>query len=290
MTKLKKILPICLIGICTLLTTSCTTDTMDGITIATSSYPIEYLTTILYEEHANITKLYPDDVDINDYKITNKLIKDTSLNNLFIYNGLTNDKDIATSLLKKNNKIKIIDGTFGMSNTYGIETLWLDPSNILMVAQNIRNGLTEYVSNTKLTDDINEKYNTLKIELSSLDAELKLISENSSNKTIVVANEELKFLEKYGFKVYSIEETNNLTDKTKYEVETLYETKKANYVFLLGNTKESQYIKSLKEKFNIKILYLNDLTNIKEEERNNEKNLITLFKENLDNIKKETYE
>lgn len=290
MTKLKKILPICLIGICTLFTTSCTTDTMDGITIATSSYPIEYLTTILYEEHANITKLYPDDVDINDYKITNKLIKDTSLNNLFIYNGLTNDKDIATSLLKKNNKIKIIDGTFGMSNTYGIETLWLDPSNILMVAQNIRNGLTEYVSNTKLTDDINEKYNTLKIELSSLDAELKLISENSSNKTIVVANEELKFLEKYGFKVYSIEETNNLTDKTKYEVEMLYETKNANYVFLLGNTKESQYIKSLKEKFNIKILYLNDLTNIKEEERNNEKNLITLFKENLDNIKKETYE
>ena len=290
MIKLKRILPIFIIGICTLLTTGCTTDTMDGITISTSNYPIEYLTNVLYGEHSNVTKLYPDDVNIKDYKITSKLLKDTSENNLFIYNGLTNDKDTATSLLKKNKKIKIIDGTFGMSNTYGIDSIWLDPSNILMVAQNIKNGLIEYVSNTKLTDDINSKYEELKIELSSLDAELKLISENSSNKTIVVANDSLKFLEKYGFKIYSIEENNSLTDKTKYDVASLFENRNISYIFALNNTKETKTVQSLKEKYNIEIIYLNSLMNIKEEERNNEANLITLFKENLDNIKKETYE
>lgn len=290
MIKAKRIISIFIIGMCALFMTGCTTDTMDGITIATSNYPIEYLTSVLYKEHSNITKLYPDDVNIKDYKITSKLLKDTSENNLFIYNGLTNDKDTATSLLKKNKKIKIIDGSFGMSNTYGTDSMWLDPSNILMVAQNIKNGLIEYVSNTKLTDDINSKYEELKINLSSLDAELKLISENSSNKTIVVANDSLKFLEKYGFTIYSIEENNNLTDKTKYDVSSLFETGNVSYIFALNHTKETKTVQSLKEKYNIEIIYLNSLINIKEEERNNEADLITLFKENLDNIKKETYE
>ena len=65
-----------------------------------------------------------------------------------------------------------------MSNTYGYKGIWLDPSNILMVAQNIKNGLKEYVSNTKLSEEIDTNYENLKIKLSELDAEVKLISEN----------------------------------------------------------------------------------------------------------------
>ncbi|MGN0974123.1 MAG: metal ABC transporter substrate-binding protein [Bacilli bacterium] len=290
MKKRIKFITTIAILLCTFLLTGCTTDTMDGITISTSNYTLEYLTSSLYNEHATITKLYPDDVNIYEYKITNKLIKDVSKNNLFIYNGLTNDNDIAKSLLKKNNKIKIIDGTFGMSNTYGYKGIWLDPSNILMVAQNIKNGLKEYVSNTKLSEEIDANYENLKIKLSELDAEVKLISENSTYKNLVVANDELKFLEKYGFKIYSIANDNEITDKIKYDVEYLIESKQVDYIIALNNTKDNETIKYLKDKYNIEVLYLNDLTNITEENRKNEVDLITLFQENLDNIKKETYE
>lgn len=290
MIKIKKAIPLFIVGICALFTTGCTTDTMDGITISTSSYPIEYLTTSLYNEHSIVTKLYPDDVNINTYKLTNKLLKDTSKNNLFIYNGLGRDKDTATTLLQKNKKIKIIDGTFGMSSISEDGAIWLDPSNILMVAQNIRNGLKEYVSNTKLSEEIDMNYENLKISLSELDAELKLIGENSSNKNIVIANDSLSFLQKYGFKTYSIEENDNLTDKAIYDVEYLFESGQVSYIFVLGNTKDTKTIKSLKEKYNVEILNLNDLRNITEEERKNESNLLTMFSENLDKIKKETYE
>lgn len=290
MKKIIKFTTILIVTIFTFLFTGCTTDTMDGITISTSNYTLEYLTSSLYNEHATITKLYPDDVNIYDYKITNKLIKDVSKNNLFIYNGLTDDNDIAKSLLKKNNKIKIIDGTFGMSNTYGYKGIWLDPSNILMVAQNIKNGLKEYVSNTKLSEEIDTNYENLKIKLSELDAEVKLISENSTSKNLIVANDELKFLEKYGFTIYSIANDEAITDKIKYDVKNLIENGQVDYIIALNNTKENKTIKDLKNQYNIEILYLNDLTNINEEDRKNEVDLITMFQDNLDNIKKETYE
>ena len=44
--------------------TGCTKDNMEDIEIITTSYPIEYITTRLYGEHALINSVYPDDTDI----------------------------------------------------------------------------------------------------------------------------------------------------------------------------------------------------------------------------------
>ena len=44
------------------------------------------------------------------------------------------------------------------------------------------------------------------------------MSSNSKYTTIIVDNNALKFLEKYGFTVISIEETDSLTQKVKNEV------------------------------------------------------------------------
>ena len=287
--KKLKLLPIFLIGLSIFLLTGCTTDTMDGINIESSSYPIEYLTKELYSEHATITKLYPDDVNTQTYKITDKLLKDTSEKHLFIYNGLTKEKDIANKLLKINNKIKIIDCTYGMTTSYGTETLWMDPSNMLMVATNIRKGLEEYVTSNNITKEIESNYNDLKIELSQLDAELKVISENSTNKNIVVANDSLKFLNKYGFNTHSLDNSKNLSQKEIYDIEKLFEDKSVTYILAINRTKDNDITKQLKEKYKIEVLYLDDLNNIKEEDRKNQVNLITMFNNNLELIKKETY-
>lgn len=284
-----KLLPIFLIGLSIFLLTGCTTDTMDGIEIETSSYPIEYLTNKLYSDHSNITKLYPDDVNINTYKITDKLLKDTSEKNLFIYNGLTKEKDIANKLLKIDHKIKIIDCTYGMTSSYDNETLWIDPSNMLMITTNIRKGLKEYVTSNNIAKEIDKNYSELKIDLSQLDAELKLISENSTNKNIVIANNSLKFLDKYGFNTYSIDESNTLSQKDIYNIEQLFQNGSVSYIFALNRTKDNSTIKRLKETYKVEVLYINDLNNIKEEDRNNGVDLITMFNDNLELIKQETY-
>ena len=286
----KKLIFLFIIGFTILLTSGCSTDNMDGIDIVATAYPMEYFATELYQDHANIKKLYPDDSNIDTYKVTKKLLKDTSENNLFIYNGLSDEKDFAKTLLKNNNKIKIIDGTYGMVKTNKDTALWLDPSNILMIAQNIKNGLIEYITSAKLEEEVKTNYDELKIKLSSLDAELKLISENSKNKNLVIANDSLNFLNKYGFATYSIEENDNLNERRKSDVRYLIENGDIDYIIALENTKDTEFLTQLKQDYNIEVLYLDNLKNIKEEDRKNEITFIEKFNNNLELIKKETYE
>ncbi len=88
-----------------------------------------------------------------------------------------------------------------------------------MMSQNIKNGLEEYITNSYLKKEIDDRYKELQVTLSELDAEIKLTAENATYKTIVVSNDTLKFLEKYGFTVYSLDDRNSApTEKTINDV------------------------------------------------------------------------
>ena len=176
-------------------------DNLEGINIVTSVYPIEYVTSYLYKDHANISSIYPDAVDTYTYSLSKKQISDYSKEDLFIYNGLSTDKDITVSFLEKNKNMLIIDASYGMEYTYDISELWLNPSNLLMVTQNIKNGLKEYITNSYLEKELDEKYKELELKLSELDAEIKKTATNATRNTIVVNSDALKYLEKYGFTV-----------------------------------------------------------------------------------------
>ena len=56
-----------------------------------------------------------------------------------------------------NKNIKIIDTSMSMEYSNEVEELWLDPSNFLMLAQNIKNGLQEYINDPYLRKQIEEK-------------------------------------------------------------------------------------------------------------------------------------
>ena len=57
--------------------------------------------------------------------------------------------------------------------------------------------LDEYIDNTYLKLEIDEKYQQVKLELSELDANLKTTVENATKKTIYTNSKSLSFLEKY---------------------------------------------------------------------------------------------
>lgn len=263
-------------------------DDMEDINIITTFYPIEYVTNLLYGEHSVVNSIYPDGTNIYEYKLNNKQLKDFSKQGLFIYLGLTTDSDIAISLLNKNNKLLIIDGTFGMETKYGIEELWLNPSNLLMISQNIKNGLQEYIDSAYLNKEIDENYEELKVVLSELDAEIKLTAQNSQNKTLIVTNDVFKFLEKYGFTVISLD-PDTVTDKILSTAQEKLNNKSNNYIFTLENEEISEDIESLKQRTSSSVLTFRNLTNITDEERNNRDDYIKIMNENLELIKKETY-
>ncbi len=76
-----------------------------------------------------------------------------------------------------------------------------------MLAQNIKDSLLSYTNSTILKQEINDAYEELKLNISMLDANIKVIVENANNKTIIVGNDLFKFLEKYGYNVLSIDES-----------------------------------------------------------------------------------
>ena len=75
-------------------------DNMEDITIYTTNYPTEYITKRLYGEFSDVKSIYPDGVNINTYKLTDKQLEDYSNSDLFIFNGLSNEKDYVESMRK----------------------------------------------------------------------------------------------------------------------------------------------------------------------------------------------
>ena len=79
-------------------------NSMDDIDIATSVYPIEYVVKKLYGNHSKVTSIYPHDSNILEFKITKVLLNDYSNNDLFIFNGLSNENKYIKSMKKNNNE------------------------------------------------------------------------------------------------------------------------------------------------------------------------------------------
>lgn len=274
-----------------LLTTSCIKrDSMENIDIYTSVYPIEYITNWLYGDKSNIYSIYPNGVIVEQYKLTEKQIEDYSKANLFVFNGLGYDKEYVIPMFKYNKNLKIIDTAYTMEYTYGIEELWLNPLNFLMMAQNIKNGLNEYINNHYIKEEIKEKYENLKIEISGLDAKIKLISESAKNKKIVASSDLFKYLKRYNLEVYSLEENENLTEKTIDTVKNLIKNGEVNYIFIKKHEDINDTIKKIIEETNVETLEFHTLSNLTESERNDKKDYISIMYENIELLKKELYD
>lgn len=263
-------------------------DNLEDITIYTTYYPIEYITEYLYGEHSTVESIYPDGVNIETYTLNKKQIKDYSKSGMYIFSGLSNEKEYVSKMVENNSNLMIIDATQAMEYTYGIEEIWLDPSNFLMVALNIKNGLSEYVSNHYLKNDIEKKYEELKVAVSNIDAKLKLLSENADNKTIVVDNDIFKFLEKYGFTVISLDE-ETVTDKTISDAVIALKQNKNKYIYTIDKNNLSSVVNNVIDETTATIIELQTISNINEDQRSNKEDYITILNDNIDELKNTLY-
>lgn len=269
--------------------TGCTSDNMEGIDVLVTNYPNEYVVEKLYGEHSTITSIYPDGVDISNYNINDKQKKDFSKYDLFIYNGLIEkERNLAVDLLELNPDLMIIDTAYVLETDYSPEELWLNPSSLLMMAQNVRLGLEEYISSNVLKEEIDVDYDNLKVLLSELDANYRIDVENTNDKVIVVANSALKYLEKFGLEVYCIDSDAN--EKTISDVQNLINEKKISYIYSFKEEELNEKAKKLvDENSGISVLEMHKLDNISDEERNDKADYISIMTSNLELIKKEIY-
>ncbi len=287
---MKKKLLLVLLILFSLVITGCSNDSMDNIEIIVTNYPNEYVVKSLYGNHATISSIYPDGVDTNDYKISNKQKKEYAHKDLFVYNGLLEkERDLAIDLLSINPDLKIIDTAYVLETDYSPEELWLNPSSLLMMSQNVRLSLNEYVSSNYLKKDIDEAYEELKITVSEVDADYRVAVDSTSNKSIIVANSALKFLEKFGMDVTCIDA--DATQKTLSTADELISSGSASFIFLFDGDEENEHVKNLKATYSeLQTIGLHKLDNITDAERSDKQDYVTIMESNLELLKKELYQ
>lgn len=264
-------------------------DNMENINIITTIYPLEYSINYLYGDSSVINSIYPDDTNTDTYTLTEKQYKDNSNKDLFVYMGQSKDSDIAVQLINRNKNLKLIDATYGMEYKQDISELWLNPSNLLMILQNIKNGLDEYIDSTYLKLEIENKYKELKMILSEVDANLKTTIENANKKTIYTNSKSLSFLEKYGLKVIVVNNELDLYEKNLALLNNAIDSSSIKYFYVLEDSAISSEVQQLVIDKKITPLEFRNLKNITDDERNNKKTYIDITNLNIENLKKEIY-
>jgi ABC-type Zn uptake system ZnuABC Zn-binding protein ZnuA len=157
-----------------------------------------------------------------------------------------------------------------------------------MLAQNIKNELLKYTNSTVLKQEIEDKYEDIKLTISKYDAELKLVAENTDNKNIIVGNDVFEFLEKYGFNVLSVEDNDLFLQADYQEAKNLIAAKKNTYIFLLNTDSVTENVKKLQSE-GAKIIYVNSMINLTEKEAEENQDYAKLMLNFIEQIKSEVY-
>ena len=279
---MKKII---LLILCLFLTTGCSLkkDNLEDATIYTTIYPIKYLTEFMYKDYSTIESIYPAGADITSYKLTDKQIKKYAKGDLFIYNGLSNEKTIAKNLINKNRNLLIIDVSSGLSYTHGVKELWMSPNNYLMLAKNIKDYLKEYLESKIISEYVDEKYNELSQILSLQDADLRAIgkeAEKNGTNTLVVSDNTFKFLENYGFNIVSLDE-ETLTEGTLQSIKNNFKKETYTTIFVLDNN-YTDNINLIKDEYKAKTIDVKSMINV---DSDNNDDYLTILQNFIDNIR-----
>jgi len=191
-------------------------------------------------------------------------------------------------MLKYNKNLKIIDSTLSMEFSASVEELWLDPANALMIARNIKTGLSEYINNHYLNSDIEKNYESLKLDLSTLSAKLNVISSSSSDPTIVVSDDMFKFLEKYGFTVISLDK-DSVSEKVISDVKKRINNGQTKNIFVVKDADIDDTLKSIIDSTGVNKIELNSLSSLSDNDRSSKKDYISISLENINSLKQEIY-
>lgn len=283
---MKKILKVLTMGLFMLSLSGCSEDKLMNHEVYTTIYPIEYLTDYLYGEERNVSSIYPRGADIENYELTDRQKENYSQGGLFVYNGLTSEKELAREFLSNNRDILLIDVSYGLNYEYAVEELWLSPNNFLMLAKNIKDNLVDYTNSTVLIESIEERYAEIEENLSFMDAELRSVAneaKNDGNPILVVSSNKLAFLENYGFTVIALD-----GDINEESIEDAFDDGTLSDIYLCDIDEKTEFITTLEEEYEANIIIVDTMYTLTDEEANHNETYLTMMRDFLDNIRNTT--
>lgn len=266
------------------LTTGCESrDALKDTKILTTIYPIEFIVSRLYTE-GEISSIYPNGADIETHELTDKQIKNyAKTTKLFVYNGLSNEKNIANELYERNKDMQMIEPAYGIKIKYGIEELWLNPNNLIWLASNIKTDLQTISNNKYANETIENNFLVLEEELATLDANLrnigKIATENGTN-TLVVSYDTFAYLEEYGFNIINISNENNVTLNLKNN----FKNKTYNYILIPDKNNVPNYIQDLCDNYGTTLIEVPNIATLTDTQRANKENYISIMQNYINTL------
>ena len=173
--------------------------------------------------------------------------------------------------------------------TYKTSDVWLNPSNILMLGQNIKNELSEYISNPYLVEELNNQYTQLKVDITELETEIKKSADNSVDNQIIVADESLNFLKKYGFEIINLTKNGKNKESNIEKARELLKSGKLSYIFTIDHSKSYDIVETLQNDYNVETLTFRALDTITEKDEKNNDDYLSIMHSNIDLLKQEAY-
>lgn len=252
----------------------------------TTYYPLEFATNYMYKDFATVKSIYPNGIDTSKYTLTDKQKSIYASSDMFVYAGVTDEVKLAAEFLNTNQNISIIDGTKGLSYSSEVCELWLDPSNYLMIARNIKSTLIDYANNVYDEEKIDKLYDELKIKISEIDVDLTMMGKNASKKNILVTNDSFNFLSKYNINVISIKEGDT---KSINEAKKLINSGEIKYAYVLRGNTLSEEIETFIKNYNLEKIEIDSMYTITDEDKNNGNDYLSIMTENINKFKTELF-
>lgn len=262
-------------------------DTLSNDNVYTTIYPIKYLTDTLYGNTKNITSIYPNGANVSTYELTKKQKEVYSTGSLFVYNGITTEKELAREFLNLNKNILLIDASYNLKYDNNIEELWLSPNNYLMLAKNIKNNLIEYTTSKVTKEEIEKNFNALEERISYMDADLRSIATSASNEgnnLIVTSSSKLNFLKKYGFEILNLS-SSSINENT---IKSNFKNENYKNIYLCNSDIKSEIISDLETNYGANIIIVNTMETLTDNEVANKENYETIMNTFIENIRNTT--
>lgn len=254
-------------------------DTSDKPQIYTSIYPIYDFTKKIGGEKISVYNMTKAGVEPHDFEITSKDMANLLKADLFIYNGGGMEHWVNT--IKEALDIKYIDASSNINENDLDPHFWLSPINAKIQMENIKNGLAKIDSENKNYYESN--YNLYANRLSELDYKIKNSLSNVKDRNLVLTHPAFgHFCKEYSLNQIAIAR-DEADPKAMADIITFIKNNNVHAIFY-EEFSSSKLVDSIAKETGIKILTLNPIESLSEEDidagedyfSTMEKNLISL--------------
>lgn len=245
--------------------------------IYTSIYPIYDFTKKIGGERITVYNMTKAGAEPHDFEITSKDMANLSKADLFIYNGGGMEHWVDT-IMEALKDLKYINASSNINENNLDPHFWLSPINAKIQMENIKNGLIEIDFENKNYYESN--YNLYANRLNELDDKIRNSLSNIKNRNLVLTHPAFgHFCKEYSLNQIAIAR-GEADPKAMADIITFIKNNNVRAIFY-EEFSSSKLVDSIAKETGIKILTLNPIESLSEEDIDAGEDYFSIMKKNL---------